>query len=167
MNTDSQTYEYDFDGERIVITEQEVREFYSETYRLTKQDIKGFAAFYTAKCKYFRTGECRQLTPALVRQLLDEEHLMKPGESDSFRLQLHFLWFVRIRRENERLYPPFKYALEAFCLDNIQSFSRRYITLEKALLHCLNRFNENAAIRNDYRSLEEYFQKQTDSPSNV
>ena len=41
MNTDSQTYEYDFDGERIVITEQEVREFYSETYRLTKQDIKG------------------------------------------------------------------------------------------------------------------------------
>lgn len=159
MKTNSKTYEYDFDGERIVVTEQEVREFYSERYRLTKQDIKQFAAFYTAQCKYFRTRECRLLTPALVRQLLDKEHLMKLGESDCFRLQLHFLWFVRIRRENERIYPPFKYALEAFCLDNIQSFSRRYITLEKALLHCLNRFNENAAIRNDYRSLEEYFQK--------
>lgn len=73
-----------------------------------------------------------QLTPEFVRRLLDEEHLMKAGESDSFTIQLFFLWYVRIRREPENL-APFKYALEACCLDNVQTFSRRYITLEK---HC-------------------------------
>ena len=46
--------------------------------------------------------------------------------------------------------------LEACCLDNVQTFSRRYITLEKALLHCLNGFNENANIQNRYQSLQDY-----------
>lgn len=81
---------------------------------------------------------------------------MKAGESDSFTIQLFFLWYVRIRREPENL-APFKYALEACCLDNVQTFSRRYITLEKALLHCLNGFNENAVIPNRYQSLQNYF----------
>ena len=80
---------------------------------------------------------------------------MKAGESDSFTIQLFFLWYVRIRREPENL-APFKYALEACCLDNVQTFSRRYITLEKALLHCLNGFNENANIQNRYQSLQDY-----------
>lgn len=151
------TYEYQFGEEKIVVTENEVRLFYPEEHRLTEQDIEQFAAYHTAKCKYYRMGDCR-LTPELVRRLLDEERLMKAGESDCFTLQLYFLWHVRIRKEPENL-APFKYALEAYCLDNIQTFSRRYITLEKALLHCLNGFNENAAIRNRYQSLQEYFHK--------
>ena len=44
------------------------------------------------------------------------------------------------------MYAPFKYAVNAYCLDNIQTFDRRYVTLEDALLHCLNGFNENANI---------------------
>ena len=91
---------------------------------------------------------------------LSDGCLMKAGESDSFTIQLFFLWYVRIRREPENL-APFKYALEACCLDNVQTFSRRYITLEKALLHCLNGFNENAVIPNRYQSLQNYFCRHT------
>ena len=42
------------------------------------------------------------LPPELVRRLLDEEHLMKAGESDGFTIQLFFLWYVRIRKEPEK-----------------------------------------------------------------
>ena len=50
----------------------------------------------------------------------------------------------------------FKYAVNAYCLDNIQTFDRRYVTLEDALLHCLNGFNENANIPNRYKSIGHY-----------
>lgn len=153
--SDEKTYEYEFGGEKIVVTGKEVRAFYPG---LTAQDIEQFAAYNTAKRNYYRKSDC-QLTPELVRRLLDEEHLMKAGESDSFTVQLFSLWYVRIRREPESL-APFKYALEACCLDNIQTFSRRYTTLEKALLHCLNGFNENANIQNRYQSLQDYLQGQ-------
>lgn len=33
---------------------------------------------------------------------------------------------------------------------------RRYVTLEAALLHCLNGFNDNAAIPDKYESLKSY-----------
>lgn len=153
--SDEKTYEYEFRGEKIVVTGKEVRAFYPG---LTAQDIEQFAAYNTAKRKYYRKGDCL-LTPEFVQRLLDEEHLMKAGESYSFTIQLFFLWYVRIRREPENL-APFKYALEACCLDNIQTFSRRYTTLEKALLHCLNGFNENANIQNRYQSLQDYLQGQ-------
>ena len=156
--SDEKAYEYEFGDEKIVVTGKEVRAFYSEVYRLTAQDIEQFAAYNTAKRKYYRKNDC-QLTPEFVRRLLDED-LMKAGESDSFTIQLFFLWYVRIRREPENL-APFKYALEACCLDNVQTFSRRYITLEKALLHCLNGFNENAVIPNRYQSLQNYFCRHT------
>ena len=54
------------------------------------------------------------------------------------------------------MYAPFKYAVNAYCLDNIQTFDRRYVTLEDALLHCLNGFNENANIPNRYKSIGHY-----------
>lgn len=157
--SDEKTYEYEFGDKKIIVTGKEVRAFYPEEYRLTTQDIELFAAYNTAKRKYYRKNDC-QLTPELVQRLLDEEHLMKAGESDSFTIQLFFLWHVRIRKEPENL-APFEYALEACCLDNVQTFSRRYITLEKALLHCLNGFNENAAISNRYQSLQDYFCRHT------
>ena len=59
----------------------------------THLDIEQFAAYNTAKRKYYRKNNC-QLTPELVRRLLDEGHLMKAGESDSFTIQLFFLWPV-------------------------------------------------------------------------
>ena len=157
--SDEKTYEYEFGGEKIIVTGKEVRAFYPKEYRLTVQDIERFAAYNTAERKYYRKSDC-QLTPELVQRLLDEEHLMKAGESDSFTIQLSFLWHVRIRREPENL-APFKYALEACCLDHIGTFSRRYTTLEETLLCCLNGFNENVAIPNPYQSLQDYFYRHT------
>lgn len=155
---ENRTYRIEIDGECIPVTTEEVLKLYPEQHNLTQNDIERYAATYTALIKSYRGCE-RWLDAALVRRRLDEEHLMKPGERDSFKMQLHFQWFVRIRKEREKLYTPFRYTVEAFCLDNIQTFTRRYVKLEEALLHCLNGFNENADIPDRYRSVDEYLTK--------
>ena len=81
-------------------------------HRLKETDIEQYAAAYTARIKAYREYT-RQLDATLVRRLLDKERLMKVGESDGFRLKLHFDWFVILKRENERMYAPFKYAVNA------------------------------------------------------
>lgn len=58
------------------------------------------------------------------------------------------LFSIRIQRTFQ--------LVSTYCLDNPQCFNRRYTTLEKALLHCLNGFNENAAIKDRYHSIGEY-----------
>lgn len=155
---ENRTYRIEIDGESIPVTTQEVLKLYPEQHNLTQDDIEQYAAANTALIKSYRGCE-RWLDAALVRQLLDEERLMKPCESDSFKVHLRFQWFVRIRKEREEQYAPFRYTVEAFCLDNIQTFTRRYITLAEALLHCLNGFNENASIPDRYRSMDEYLTK--------
>lgn len=152
---ENRTYRIEIDGECIPVTTQEVLKLYPEQHNLTQNDIERYAATYTALIKSYRGCE-RWLDAALVRQLLNEERLMKPGESDSFKVHLRFQWFVRIRKEPEEQYAPFRYTVEAFCLDNIQTFTRRYITLAEALLHCLNGFNENANRPNRYKSIKQY-----------
>lgn len=49
--SDEKTYEYEFGGEKIAVTGKEVRAFYPG---LTAQDIEQFAAYNTAKRKYYR-----------------------------------------------------------------------------------------------------------------
>ncbi|MFS2410357.1 hypothetical protein AAH145_05380 [Bacteroides thetaiotaomicron] len=56
--SDEKTYEYEFGNEKIVVTGKEVRAFYPEEYRLTAQDIELFAAYNTAKRKYYRKNNC-------------------------------------------------------------------------------------------------------------
>ena len=155
---EDKTYNIEVDDRTVSVTTKEVLDFYPTEHSLKETDIEQYAAAYTARIKAYR--ECdRWRDPALIRRLLDEEHLMKPRESDSFRLRLHFDWFATLRREDERLCAPFKYAVKAYCLDNIQTFDRLYITLEQALLHCLNGFNENASVLNRYKSTKEYLSK--------
>lgn len=81
------------------------------------------------------------------------------GEAISFRLQLHFLWHVEIMVEKKDWCLPYKYSLTAVCLDAPKSFGRRYTSFDKALLHCLNSFNENATIKDRYASVEDYLSK--------
>lgn len=78
---------------------------------------------------------------------------LNKGESVSFKLHLHFLWNVTITNESAEWCEDFKWSLDAKCLDNPQSFGRRYTSFGLAMLHCLNHFNENANIRNDYETL--------------
>lgn len=143
---ENKTYEIEIDGRIIPVTTKEVLDFYPKEYHLTEDDIRQYAAIYTARIKCYREYD-GPLDAAYIRRLLDEERLMKNGESDGFRLQLDFRWYVELRKEDGPRVAPFKYAVEAYCLDNIQRFSRRYVSMEKALLHCLNGFNENTPYR--------------------
>lgn len=156
--TKNRTYEIEIDGRTIPVTTKEVLDFYPKEHCLTEDDIRQYAAVYTAYIKYYR--ECdRMLDTVLVRRLLDEEHLMKNGESDGFRLQLTFGWYVVLHKEDKPQVAPFRYVIDAYCLDNIQRFSRRYFSMKEALLHCLNGFNENAAIPDCYESIQDYLSK--------
>lgn len=102
------------------------------------------------------------LDAKMILRLLREESLMKPGESYSFTLNINGAqWEMKIERESEA-YLPFKYALtgkrvEPWPCGTHATVSRRFTTIDGALLHCLNHFNENANVRNRYNSIEGAF----------
>lgn len=150
------TFEYDVEGKTISVTGKEVLDFYGKHYGIKQATLEIHAAHYACNIKYHREGCTRILDKSLVKRWLDKEILMKKGETGSFKLQLTFTWYVEIMKEDDILYKPFRYTLNARCLDNPQVFNRRYVTLEAALLHCLNRFNENARISDRYKSVAEY-----------
>lgn len=156
--TENNTYTFEFGRETIHVTSKEVREFYPADHQLTENDIAQFAAERTAMAKYHSCGT-QDLDVNMVKRLLDEEVLMKNGESDSAMVHSQLRWFIRIRKEAYERYAPFKYSVEADCLDNIQTFKRRYSTLEEAILHCLNGFNENPDIPGTYHSISEFLKK--------
>lgn len=154
-----EVFDFDIEGETISVSGFEVRKFYAHQ-SLTARDIKEYAARNTAYAK--KRAKCKQQLDAdLIRQLLKGEMRMKAGETFCFRLQLHFAWYVQLTKEDERKYRPFRYALKADCLDNPQGFSRRYVSMEDALLHCLNGFNENASIPDRYKSIGHYLSGST------
>ncbi len=99
----------------------------------------------------------KELDAALTLRLLREEHLMKPGESDGFTLNINGrVWEMQLKRELE-IYAPFKYALTGHCKGTNETWSRRYTSMDAALLHCFNHFNENATVRNRFNSIVEAF----------
>lgn len=148
---ESQKFEFQIEDKSISVTEKEVTTFYGPHYNLAKEEMDSYAR-YVARIKYY-DAYCKNLDKSLVLRLIEKEKQMKIGEVNGFKLQLEFSWFVELKREN---YNGFKYTLEAYCLDHPQSFGRRYTTLEAALLYCLNRFNENANISNQYNSIEDF-----------
>lgn len=119
-----ETYLFNISDIDITVNTEEVITFYGESYKLTPKLIKDSAAKYTAQIKYYRMCN-RGLTPSLIQRLLNEEYLMKKGESDGFKLQLAFAWFVEIKKEEDALYGSFRYAMKAYCLDNPQVHSRQ------------------------------------------
>ena len=96
---ENKTYEIEIDGRIIPVTTKEVLDFYPKEYHLTEDDIRQYAAIYTARIKCYREYD-GPLDAAYIRRLLDEERLMKNGESDGFRLQLDFRWYVELRKED-------------------------------------------------------------------
>lgn len=151
-----QIFKYQIEDKTISVTGKEVIDFYENNYGLKKEEAERYAARNTCLIKYYKESDAPLLNHLLVKKLLDKENKMKKGETENFKLQLTFLWHVTIRKEDGSICKPFKYMMNARCLDNIQSFSYRYTTLEEALLHCLNGFNENANIPDRYHSATEY-----------
>ncbi|MDR1502287.1 MAG: hypothetical protein LBT43_07520 [Prevotella sp.] len=154
LDTHVKTYTFDSYGKKVSVSVPEIIHYFHNN-KLTDKDLDEYAARYTAQIKFYRDCD-GWLSKELVQRLLREERLMKNGETDSFKLKLHFDWYVTIKKEKTEF---FSYILEASCLDNAQIFIRRYSTLSKALLHCLNAFNENVAITDKYKSIENYLQQ--------
>ena len=74
-----------------------------------------------------------------VVKLLSEGQLWKSGETHDF---IYDHWKLTLRKE-EAKYAPYAYAVVGSNMNGCGSWSRRYISVEKALLHVFNRFNEN------------------------
>lgn len=151
MNNPS--YQYEIYGQTITVTADEVRAYYGKHHTLSDQEIEEYAARYYARMVIYKQDPV-YLHKERAKRILNEERLMKNGETESFNLKLAFNWFCIIKKERV---DPFKYTLNAFCLDHCQSFERQYVTLEDALLHCLNAFNENANIRNKYQTIQQFY----------
>ena len=73
---ENKTYEIEIDGRIIPVTTKEVLDFYPKEYHLTEDDIRQYAAIYTARIKCYREYD-GPLDAAYIRRLLDEERLMK------------------------------------------------------------------------------------------
>ena len=151
-----QVFKHEADGKPVIVTGREVLLFYGEHYGIRPEELKQYATEYCCHIKHYREYGYPLLDRSLVKKMLEEEERITKGETRSFTLRIHFPWHVKITKEDNPEYAPYRYALNAYCLDNPQCFNRRYTTLEKALLHCLNGFNENAAIKDRYRSIGEY-----------
>lgn len=154
-----QTYEYEINGRIVSVTGKEVVSLYGEHYGLKKEEMERYAARKACFVKYYKESGIPLLDPSLVKKLLDEDKPIEHGKTRSFKLQLSFLWHVTIKIEDKSIYKHFKYIIDAQCLDNMQYLGRRCVTLEVALLHCLNEFNENANIPNRYHSIDEYMRQ--------
>ena len=50
---ENKTYEIEIDGRIIPVTTKEVLDFYPKEYHLTEDDIRQYAAMYTARIKCY------------------------------------------------------------------------------------------------------------------
>lgn len=57
-------------------------------------------------------------------------------------------------KKRGRKYKPNNYIVKGYH-ENGSRISRRYNTVDRAFLHILNSFNENASIKNKYASLDD------------
>lgn len=95
----------------------------------------------------------REMTKEYVKYTLEEERLWKEKESDTFTFEK---WNVTLTKI-EKKYEPFNYVINAIHENGVSTWNRRYPSMEKAFLHIINNFNENANIKNNYQNINEYF----------
>lgn len=104
-------------------------------------------------------AQVKIMTKAFVAYTLGTESTWKPGDEVTFQLlfrNCNSAWEMTLTYESED-YAPFAYRLEGRQItyeghepEHPATWGRRYYTMEKAFLHILNHFNENANIRNHY-----------------
>lgn len=93
----------------------------------------------------------KELTKDYIGTTLQEERLWKTGKEDTFFFND---WHLTLRKEEEK-YKPFTFSVVGVHT-NGSSWNRRYLSMEKAFLHIVNNFNENANIENNYKSIEKF-----------
>ena len=68
------------------------------------------------------------------------------------------VWNLTLKREEEKYYP-YIFSLEGNKVGTNETWSRRYSSLEDAILHIVNCFNENANVKDEYSNIEDYIKK--------
>lgn len=101
--------------------------------------------------------EEKVLNVKLINKLLERKNNFKVGEKEEFTYKNYNGndWSFVLRREEEQYYP-FIFALEGNKLGTNEMLSRRYTSIEQAILHIVNCFNENSEIQNKYSDLQDY-----------
>lgn len=97
----------------------------------------------------------QEMTKEYVSRTIQEENLWKEGKTDTFSFKMSQMWEFTLRKE-EKMYEPFKYSLCGKKIGTYETWSRRYVSMEAAFLHIVNHLNENANIKDKYRSIEEW-----------
>lgn len=86
-----------------------------------------------------------------ILNALSQEASWKPGDQETFFFDN---WNLSLKRE-EDLYKPFTFSVSGSKRNSNETINRRYTCMEKAFLHILNRFNENAYIEDKFKSLSD------------
>ena len=97
----------------------------------------------------------QKLTKSFVVRCLQTEQNWKVGDTKNFTFDNYELTIWR----EESIYAPFAFGVRAkvtFPTHQV-NYVRRYLNMERAFLHILNRFNENANIIDRYKSLDQWF----------
>lgn len=93
----------------------------------------------------------RRLTKELILQWLKEAGGWEAGHNELFEYK-H--WSLGIHKEDDS-YQPFTFGVAGHRKGTAETIGRRYRSIEEAMLHVVNGFNENANARNPYASLDE------------
>lgn len=93
----------------------------------------------------------RRLTKELILQWLKEAGGWEAGHNELFEYK-H--WSLGIHKEDDS-YQPFTFGVAGHHKGTAETIGRRYRSIEEAMLHVVNGFNENANARNPYASLDE------------
>ena len=93
----------------------------------------------------------RRLTKELVLLWLKEADGWEAGHNELFEYK-H--WSLGIHKEDDS-YQPFTFGVAGHHKGTVETIGRRYRSIEAALLHVVNDFNEHANVRNPYASLDE------------
>jgi len=93
-----------------------------------------------------------ELSKEYIVRTLEEERLWKEGEEDTFK---YGNWKITLRKE-EKIYLPFTFSIYGEKDNSCETWSRRYKSMEEAILHILNNFNENVNIKNKYKTILDY-----------
>lgn len=105
--------------------------------------------------------EEKKLNTKLIKSLMERKNDFEVGEKEEFTYKNEYgnVWSLVLRREEEQD-SPFIFAIEGNKVGTNETWSRRYTSMEKALLHIVNDFNENANIENKYSDLQDYIFKE-------
>ena len=90
-----------------------------------------------------------------IETVIKEEKLWKAGECDYFTFNN---WDITLKKESKE-YAPFLFTINGINNKTGSSWNRRYTSIEEALLHLFNGFNENANISDRYKSVEHFIVK--------